>query len=233
MRKFGFENEYGASLNYGIRFLEFPKFEYGKEIVESKTIPGRVGTIMVKTGKYEDTIITNSLEFQCSKLSEYESKLQSICKWISKTSILKYTDSEDKFYCVKKIEINNITRKYGFFCVLEVRFICKTATYLTDGTNEYPLSQLFYNQYSWCEPNYIIIGEGVCDLTINGKTMKVNVSQDIVINTELMISYHLDNTSQNTAVSGNYDDLYLQEGMNEISVTEGFECKIIPNWRCL
>ena len=54
-----------------------------------------------------------------------------------------------------------------------------------------------------------------------------------MIDTERMIAYRTDGTIQNTAVMGEYEDLYLQEGDNEILATDGFEISIIPNWRVL
>lgn len=80
---------------------------------------------------------------------------------------------------------------------------------------------------------YMISGEGACVLTVNGKTMTADVRQNITIDTDRELAYRKDKTLSNTAVSGKYDDLYLQEGENEITITEGFDLKIIPNWRCL
>ena len=48
-----------------------------------------------------------------------------------------------------------------------------------------------------------------------------------------MIAYQMDGTMENTSVTGDYEDLYLKPGYNEIEITEGFEAKVIPNWRSL
>lgn len=37
----------------------------------------------------------------------------------------------------------------------------------------------------------------------------------------------------NTSVTGDYDNLILIEGRNKIEITDGFELKVIPNWRRL
>ena len=37
----------------------------------------------------------------------------------------------------------------------------------------------------------------------------------------------------NTSVSGDYEELYLKPGENEISITQGFTLTVIPNWRRL
>ena len=63
--------------------------------------------------------------------------------------------------------------------------------------------------------------------------MSADVGQNLTIDTDRKIAYRADGTLSNTAVSGDYEDLFLQEGENEISITDGFNLKIIPNWRCL
>ena len=74
MRKFGFDNEYGTSFDYGIHFLSFPVFQYGQEVVNDIEVSNRAGTLTERTGTYSNTVITNELEFDCSCLAEYENK---------------------------------------------------------------------------------------------------------------------------------------------------------------
>ena len=71
------------------------------------------------------------------------------------------------------------------------------------------------------------IGTLICWATVN------LVGQNVTIDTELMIAYRMDGTMENTSVTGDYEDLYLKPGYNEIEITEGFEAKVIPNWRSL
>ena len=61
--------------------------------------------------------------------------------------------------------------------------------------------------------------------------MQATVNGNITIDTDRMISYNDQMVGQNTAVTGDYEDLYLQEGDNTISVSTGFTLSIIPNWR--
>ena len=63
--------------------------------------------------------------------------------------------------------------------------------------------------------------------------MTANVGQNLVIDTERELAYREDGTLSNTAISGDYEELFLQEGENSVTITEGFELKIIPNWRRL
>lgn len=232
MRKYGFDNEYGTTFSHGLRFLEFPVFDYGQEVIESKSVPGRPGTLTIHTGKYTDTVITNVLEFVSDTIEDFEIKLYEIKRWIMKSKRITYSDKEDRFFCVKRIEITDLKRKYGVFGNLTVVFTCEAFTYLKCGEYEV-MAGVLYNPYSWTQPIYKITGNGLCTLTVNGKPVIANVSDNIIIDTEKMISYRSDGISQNTAVSGDYEDIYLHEGANMVSVTSGFECKVIPRWRCL
>lgn len=232
MRKYGFDNEYGTSFSHDIRFLDFPQFNYGQEVIESKSIPGRAGTLSVRTGKYTDTTIKNVLEFACETIEDFEEKLETVKKWLMRSKKISFTDCEDKYFIVKKVELTDIRRKYGFIGNITVVFTCEPFSYLKCGNFENENKKL-YNPGIFSQPIYILRGEGVCTITVNGKSITANVAQNLTIDTERMISYREDGTLQNTVISGDYEDLYLQEGENIITVSDGFECKVIPRWRCL
>lgn len=232
MRKFGFSNGKGNSKDYKLKFLAFPTISYGSEVVEEKTIPGRVGTLNVKTGRYTDTVISNQLEFEAESIGKYHSHAEAVRAWLLSSEKLVYTDMEDKFFVVKKVEISDIKRRYGIYGELTVVFTCSPSTLLKDGQYEYEPGTI-YNPKSWAQPIYKLYGSGTCTLTVNGATMTANVTDNLIIDTERMIAYKADGTLANTAVKGDYEDLYLQPGENTVSVTDGFTCKIIPNWRCL
>ena len=105
--------------------------------------------------------------------------------------------------------------------------------YLINGMNEYDISEINKNPYLMSKPIYKIKGEGICTISVNGKTVKANVGQNLTIDTELMIAYREDGTMNNTAITGDYESLYLPEGDLSVTATSGFDVKIIPNWRCL
>lgn len=87
-----------------------------------------------------------------------------------------------------------------------------------------------YNPWSESHPIFKISGEGVCKITVNGKEVSANVGQNLLINTNLMQAYREDGALNNTAITGDYENLYLQEGLNEISVSSGFAAEVIPKW---
>lgn len=227
--------EYGDMLgsNIGVFPVEYPNIPAAKERIEEIDIPGRDGKLNKRTGNYDSTSIP--IEFNYSGKEElWNERWRQVKQWLSaRDTELSLSDDPQFFYKISHVilnENNKIGRKIGKF---QAEFITKDGlSYYKEGKNRMEISDAKYNPGIVSHPIYIITGEGFCTLEINGNTMEVNVSSDIVIDTERMISYHTDRTSQNTAVKGKYEDLYLLEGRNEISITDGFSCKIIPNWRC-
>ena len=235
MRKFGFENECGTSLEHGLRFLDFPEFDYGEEVIENKSIPGRAGTLSVRTGEYTDTTIKNNMEFTCAAVEEFEKKLEEVKKFLQKSKKISYTDGEDRYYIVKKVEVESVKRKYGIYGNIVAVFTCEPFAYFKTGDFDIDVSngKMLINVDNWTQPVYKIVGNGLCTVSVNGKSVQISVENNITLDTKLMIAYRDDGTSQNTAVRGDYEDLYLQHDENVISVTPGFECRVIPRWRCL
>ena len=76
-------------------------------------------------------------------------------------------------------------------------------------------------------------GEGVLTLTVNGKKVTANVGQNLTIDTELMMAYRQDGIIQNIALTGDYENLFLQPGDNAITFSPGFTISIVPRWRIL
>ncbi len=216
-----------------IFFEEYPSIKLGQEKMEKKTVPGR-GNVWLRTWTYSDTEIhllvdVNAIGADIDRMTAYTEARRFFreCKTIS------FCDAPDFFYKVKCVELDGVdqyTEDGGDFAV---ELICEAGVFLTAGAIEYNLADVLQNLYDLCHPEYRITGEGVCVLTVNGKEMTANVSQNLTINTDLMIAYRTDGTMQNMEVTGDYSDLYLRRGGNTISVTEGFELKVVPNWRCL
>lgn len=83
--------------------------------------------------------------------------------------------------------------------------------------------------------------------TVNGNGMTVEKANESVVNlqktTATMLKILADlklkepvpepENPSNTSVTGDYDNLILIEGRNKIEITDGFELKVIPNWRRL
>ena len=152
-----------------------------------------------------------------------------IRQWLSGVGRLIVSDSPDIFYKVLKVEHGDISREIRKFGTFKVTFICTPFEFLQSG--QVPAAgTLFFNYQDTAKPIYTITGEGLCTLTVNGYEFTANVGQEAIINSELMIAYKNDGQTINTDVTGDYEKLWLPYGNNEISVSEGFELTIIPQW---
>ena len=105
--------------------------------------------------------------------------------------------------------------------------------YLVAGKDAVVVSDKITNIYDVSMPVYKITGNGVCHLIVNGIDCTCNVSDHLIIDTSRKISYREDGTSQNTAINKDYDMLWLTEGDNTITISEGFSIEVIPNWRLI
>lgn len=196
-------------------------------------LPGRDGALYRRKDTVPDILVTFTFGFKAKK-DLWMEQYRIVKDWLYDgiCSRLVLSDDPEYFYQVKNFKIKSTDRFIRTMGQISVEFICSGYQYLLEGTTEMDIDRVLYNRYYLSHPVYKITGEGVCTLTVNGKTMVANVGQNLTIDTERKLSYRLDNTIMNTSVTGNYDDLYLLKGKNSITITNGFELKIIPNWRC-
>lgn len=216
----------------GIMVRERPSIPGPGLKYEQYEIPNKDGVLFVHDDVVEDIPI--NVTFSIAEKEEYQEKLRLVRKWLLSKgdNILKLSDDPYYFYKVKTTKIKSITRSGRKIGVIEVSFICEGCQYSIEGQQETTAFNLYNDGYI-AHPVYKIEGEGECTLTVNGKTVKANVGQNLTIDTDRMLAYRTDGTMQNTALTGDYEDLYLMEGENKISITSGFSLKIIPNWRYL
>lgn len=216
---------------YVIRRPNVPSPEY--RILEKK-IPGRDGTLLIDENCIED--IEFEIEFNfLGKPNEWFSIFRQAKKWLLQKGEreLKFFDDPFFFYVIKKVTIETAERVCYEIGKFTAKFICKGTQFYDSGKEEVDCVNLHENPGIESHPIYKLSGSGTCTLMVNGVIMTADVVDNLIIDTERMITYKANGTLANTAVKGDYEDLYLQSGENAVSVSSGFECKIIPNWRCL
>mgnify|MGYP003278975092 CR=1 FL=1 len=200
-----------------------PEMEY-----EEVKVPG--GKTLYREKGYKDIAIPISFNFM-SKYT-WDKDFRIIKKWLlSKiNNKLKFSDDLEVYYKVNKVTIDTperILKRVGRF---NVTFICEPYVYIDE--EEMELSTLLYNDYLISKPIYRIVGEGYLTLNINNKIIKANVGQELIIDTEKGLCYR-EGIVNNVALEGKYEDMYLLEGENTLSWTDGFKVYVTPNWRCL
>lgn len=208
-----------------------PSTEYVAEEIE---IPGRDGKLYRELGNVSDITISIPFVF-ISDPYRWQDRFREAKKWLlgKEDNKLILGDDPGYFYKVKHTSVGESERKVMESGEFTVDFICDGYLYVIEGAEEHEVSDILYNPYALCHPIYVITGEGMCTLNVNGNAMTANIGQNLTVNTDLMLAYRTDGTFQNAAVTGDYESLYLQEGGNTVELSAGFGLKVIPNWRCL
>lgn len=200
---------------------------------ERTEVPGRDGSIIESDESYEDISIPIAFNY-LAKEEEWAETFRRVKNWLySKgNGWLIFQDDPDYFYKVKNVEIGTNERTSLRVGNFSVTFLCDPFQYAVSGVRFFDLKEEIYNHYDTSHPVYKIVGNGLCSIGMNGKTVKVNVSEHIILDTDRMLAYK-DAALKNPSVTGKYSDLFLIHGKNEIAITKGFEVAIQPNWRCL
>lgn len=219
---------------YGIFVKKRPDIPSPQRDYEEIEIPGKDGKLYKDLETVSDIEIAIGFNFK-GPHDLWLERFRKAKKWLLEKGqhMLELGDDPDFFYRVKKVELSDGERTCQAIGNFTATFVCEGYHYVKDGKEKMEAEKASYNPYEVSRPIYHITGEGYCILIVNGKTMNANVGQNLTIDTERMLAYREDGTLQNTQVTGDYEDLYLQPGENTITITSGFDLKIIPNWRCL
>ena len=224
--------------NFGIDGLEIETTKiYDSCVVnrkiETEEVDGHDGYYTIDKG-LEDRKMT--LEFNIKDRNNIRNSVREINRWLLniEDDRLQFEDDKDVYYKVKKLTISNFTYEVvDFIAVFTVELVLDPYLTLNDNESIFIInSGTIVNNYSLSKPIYKLEGEGYINLTINSKTVKINVGQNLTIDTDFQECYR-DGLQQVNVLEGDYEDMWLQEGINTISYTNGTVTKfeIIPNWR--
>ena len=219
-------------LNYKILPVRRPNIPSPAMRYERITVSGRDGTLIESDGCYEPVTISVEFNFMTTP-EEWAYTFRAAKRWLTGSGKLKFADDQNYYYkCLICIiaDTERTTKKLGKFTA---EFLCEPYMYEVSGDYALEDNNNIINTHMVSHPDYVISGSGSCTLTVNGKIMQAVVNGTLTINTDLMIAYNADGTSQNSILTGEYEDLYFVEGENIVSISEGFILKIIPHWRCL
>lgn len=222
------------SFRHKITVAYRPDFPAPEPRYTDTQVPGRDGALTEFDGTYSDIPVDVEMNY-ITNPQNWHAAWREVKRYLLKGGIreLRFSDDLSFYYKCKKIVLGTNEREFRHTAAFTATFTLAPYEYLTDGKERYPYQVCAFNRYELCKPIYFITGEGMCTLTVNGNEMTANVGQNLTIDTDLQLAYRTDGTLQNTEVTGNFDELYLLPGENTISVTDGFDLKIQPNWRCL
>lgn len=228
-----YDIEYNGKVASDMKILvkERPDIPAPKKKSTAVEVAGRDGNLIESDGTYEDITIVVAFNY-ITNPDTWAEVFRTARRWLlsSGSHELKLLDDSGYFYKVKSVEISTNERTSLRIGNFTASFLCEPYQYVDAGKMNYSLDSVKFNHYEVSHPQYIISGDGVCELYANGNIVKITVDDYITVDTERMMAYK-DDVLQNTSVAGEYEDLYLMSGKNELSVTDGFEIKVIPNWR--
>lgn len=188
--------------------------------------------------EYNDIDIT--VYFNFADRNNVQEKFRMAKRWLySKTDNKLFLSNDmDYFYKVKNVKVGELTTTHKFKGDFLVVFTCSPYLYNVKGQEEIALSSsnaIYNHSWLYSKPTFIIEGEGIITLKVNGNSVKLNVGQSIIVDVERQLIYR-DGNIENQRKTGKWKDLLLMPGENTLSynVESGTtlkNIKIIPNWR--
>lgn len=217
--------------NHGLLVVKRPDIPVPERKVETVTIAGRDGVLVSDVSRYEAIDIQITFNFMVKKREDWNEHLRMVKSWAQGSGRLSMSDDESYFYKVLYTKLTLVERTSYRIGLLTVDFICDPYQYRKEGGEVYSVEECRYNPYDVCHPAYIVEGVGTAVLTVNGRSVTMQITDKITIDADLMIAYDGDGNAVNTSTLGDFEGLYLQPGNNEIDITDGFALSIIPRWR--
>lgn len=227
-----YNGQMNTEFNVSVRYrpnMPTPAREY-----ETIKVEGRDGELYEDKGTYADIEIGIDFNFKAEP-DEWQERFRKIKKWLYGESDRRLIMSDDReyFYNVKRVQIETAERVIKRIGRFTAKFTCEPYAYLAAGNTIMQLESKLVNQFETAYPTYYIYGSGEIELTVNGNTVTAVVDGSLTIDTKLGLCYNAGKAIENTALSGDYDNLTLPEGTNTFEYTAGFEVRIKPNWRSI
>lgn len=215
--------------NLGLILEEYPVIPSAKRDIEQIDIPGRDGEL-VRPGNLNNIEIKTVLTTLIKPKDQLEERdlYRRIREWLHGHGWLKISDNQEARYRVLAIQITNPSRITPLYGKIEVTFLCEPYEYAENGFLEY--NNLTYNGYDMCKPIYKVSG-GIGHITINGVTIDINANYPITIDTARQLTYKTADTEiVNNAITGDYEDIWLDNGPVIITPSGGITVITEPRW---
>ena len=227
-----FKNQ--RNIDFDVQVIKRPNIPSPTRRVSYIQIPGRDGSLTQTDDVYDDIEFGVEMNYISPLSGRFMDQTRKVKNWLSGSGPLKFSDDNEVFYKVKNVMINDsierIQKRAGLFTAL---FTCDPFTYFEGGTVELTADECKLNPYYLAKPIYHINGTGTCTLTVNGTSSSIPVASNLLIDTDLMVMYQENGTLKSNTAHMPYEKYYLQNGLNSISISNGFTLKIQPNWRSL
>ena len=198
-----------------------------------ETVDGRDGDIVTPLGfSAYDKVIKIGLT--------YDYNIDDIISFFNSEGVVVFSNEPDKYYrfaIYEQIDFERLIR----FKTAEVTFHVQPFKYSdSEAEKTYSISgspssiQVRNSGNIYSRPTITFIGSGVIAVSLNGSQVLSmdlgETTQAIIINSEKMNAYGLDDTLLNRLVSGNYDNIKFKVGVNTISMTGAVSTVKVDNY---
>ena len=185
-----------------------------------ETVDGRSGDIVTPLGySAYDKVITIGLT--------YNYDIDDIIDYFNSEGVVTFSNEPDKYYkyaIYEQIDFERLIR----FKTAEVTLHVQPFKFsLAESVRTFNFTEALGSFIIRNNGNYLsrpiiaITGSGTVNLSLNGSQVLViefgETNQKITIDSEVMNAYYSNNTLANRAITGNYDNIVLKRGRNEIS----------------
>ena len=205
-------NHYNSFYDFDLTIVEMEKIPIPNETVEV------VNGYTIRTGEYES--IELPITFRTRKAKSLIEKQNNIINWLKNIEDTKLVFSfmPDKYYTVKNVQIENISRTLNKYNTVETTFILEPFKYENDENimvlSDY--TDIYYQGTISGEPNIKIHGNGNIQLTVNNETIQINnVNEYVELDSKFLLCINKDRTSKSRDMIGHFP--LLGKGSNKIS----------------
>ena len=204
-------NNYNSLYDFDLVIVDMENIPVANEVIEYEN------GYTIRTGEYE--AIELPIIFRSIKAKSIIEKQSDIIDWLTniKDNKLTFSFMNDKYYVVKNIKVENITRNFNRYNTVETIFILEPFKYEHEwAINILESTNLFYKGTVPGECNIKIYGSGNIQLTINDETVQINnVNEYVELDSKLLLCLNSDKTSKSRDMIGHFP--LLTRGENNIS----------------
>jgi hypothetical protein len=149
------------------------------------------------------------------------------------------------FKYLSKVEIESADRTVKSVGIAQVNFTFLPYEYAIGGLYHYSLSEVEYNSWYRCEPTYILTNDDKAskDVTISMSNdvgayevsfvLPGTCEAQVSVRDGIIRCYNYGELTGILSYSGDLKKLIMEHGVNDISLTDGIDVSVIPNWRRL
>ena len=183
------------SKDMGIKIERHNNFSSPQRRIESVSIPGRTGNILIDDGSYENQIFEYELILECDskKGTDISKKANEISSWLHgdytyKTLTFSNSDKTYKAVVINKIDISQMFKKFAKALVtFEAYEVANTLSEKSISTIENE-GTFINNSNIDIKPVLKLIGSGDCFISINDSEIKIKDLEGYII----IDSYNMD-----------------------------------------